>query len=542
MNPFEFLFDSGDLRKIKHDGQELIQRIYYAVRDEEWLNTPYTLMNYSSGEENGLLKISYELFFKRNRIKFSARFDVAIGYNSIVLETNGTALSDFRKNRIGLCVHLPVSLKGIPCEITHWDGSRTTSFLPILVSPHQPFKNISEITLIFSEFSILMKFEGDIFEMEDQRNWTDASYKIYSTPLDLPFPVEVKKGDTFTQKITVSLVGLPQNPAITPNNEEKIVPAPDFGIFDLNNLNTPCKKNRFPLYVRVDFRLHEKTWREEYKSVLQKAGNFPQYYCMLYLSANYKEEMADFLHFVDNECLKEKIYSVALLSTEEFVLPDGVLGELTVILRGFLPAVRIGAGTDANFAQLNRNRPETCLLDFIFYSIQPQEHASDRLSLIENIMGQYDTVQTAKHFGNGKSIDISALSFFRRFNANVAVTASKEPMVDYEFRGTPFEAAWFIGALHQLVVAGVHAVTCIGCMDEKSPLRVLFDFMAKHRPEYFYTEGSPLPEKYSLISWVTQGKKYSVFGNLTRETLTILDSAVKRNLNPDEILYVESED
>ena len=31
-------------------------------------------------------------------------------------------------------------------------------------------------------------FDGDIFEMEDQRNWTDASYKIYSTPLRLPFP------------------------------------------------------------------------------------------------------------------------------------------------------------------------------------------------------------------------------------------------------------------------------------------------------------------------------------------------------------------
>ena len=29
---------------------------------------------------------------------------------------------------------------------------------------------------------------GDVFEMEDQRNWTDASFKTYCTPLRQPFP------------------------------------------------------------------------------------------------------------------------------------------------------------------------------------------------------------------------------------------------------------------------------------------------------------------------------------------------------------------
>ena len=39
-----------------------------------------------------------------------------------------------------------------------------------------------------------VRFEGETFEMEDQRNWTDASYKTYCTPLSLPYPVEVKEG------------------------------------------------------------------------------------------------------------------------------------------------------------------------------------------------------------------------------------------------------------------------------------------------------------------------------------------------------------
>ena len=36
--------------------------------------------------------------------------------------------------------------------------------------------------------------EGETFETEDQRNWSDASFKTYGTPLHLPFPVEVEEG------------------------------------------------------------------------------------------------------------------------------------------------------------------------------------------------------------------------------------------------------------------------------------------------------------------------------------------------------------
>ena len=39
--------------------------------------------------------------------------------------------------------------------------------------------------------------------MEDQRNWTDASYKTYSTPLRLPYPVEIHEGDRVWQRVTI---------------------------------------------------------------------------------------------------------------------------------------------------------------------------------------------------------------------------------------------------------------------------------------------------------------------------------------------------
>ena len=38
------------------------------------------------------------------------------------------------------------------------------------------------------------RMEGDAFEMEDQRNWIDASYKTYVRPLALPWPYTIATG------------------------------------------------------------------------------------------------------------------------------------------------------------------------------------------------------------------------------------------------------------------------------------------------------------------------------------------------------------
>ena len=37
--------------------------------------------------------------------------------------------------------------------------------------------------------------QGDVFETEDQRNWTDASFKTYCPPLRLPFPRPFEDGE-----------------------------------------------------------------------------------------------------------------------------------------------------------------------------------------------------------------------------------------------------------------------------------------------------------------------------------------------------------
>jgi hypothetical protein len=44
-------------------------------------------------------------------------------------------------------------------------------------------------------------FTGGTWEMEDQRNWLDASFKTYFRPLSLPYPYEIS--GEFSQSVTV---------------------------------------------------------------------------------------------------------------------------------------------------------------------------------------------------------------------------------------------------------------------------------------------------------------------------------------------------
>jgi hypothetical protein len=98
--------------------------------------------------------------------------------------------------------------------------------------------------------------------------------------------------------------------------------------------------------------------------------------------------------------------------------PDDLAREVIPILRRTNPTVKIVTGTNASFAQLNRNRPGDTGNDSICYSIHPQEHASDNLTLAENLEGQKYSIRSAQRLAGRKGIVISPVNIQRRFNAN----------------------------------------------------------------------------------------------------------------------------
>src|SRR6185437_7868534 len=94
-----------------------------------------------------------------------------------------------------------------PLGIIHLDGSVTSSRFPLLISPEQVAAGIAGLRYCVNGIDTEITFQGEVFEMEDQRNWSDASFKTYCRPLSLPIPYRLNAGEIRRQEIHVRIAG-----------------------------------------------------------------------------------------------------------------------------------------------------------------------------------------------------------------------------------------------------------------------------------------------------------------------------------------------
>lgn len=129
-----------------------------------------------------------------------------------------------------------------------------------------------------------------------------------------------------------------------------------------------------------------------------------------------------------------------------------------------LPGVPMGGGTNLNFADLNRKRPDASSLDVVAYAINPQVHAKDETSLMENLEAQRDTVTTARSFCGQLPVVVSPVTLRPRFNPDAV---GPEPLpkpgelpaaVDPR-QMSLFAAVWTLGSIKQLAEGGADSVT-----------------------------------------------------------------------------------
>ena len=80
---------------------------------------------------------------------------------------------------------LVAGVAGTPLTVVRPDGASTLAEFPRMISPAQPVVDIAGLGYSVQGVNVTITFSGEIFEMEDQRNWTDASYKTYVRPLSL---------------------------------------------------------------------------------------------------------------------------------------------------------------------------------------------------------------------------------------------------------------------------------------------------------------------------------------------------------------------
>ncbi len=447
------LYEHGTLRYIRVNGQEVIQMIYSAVRDERWQTAPYTITDEVIEETENGFTISYNATYRLAAVEYKAAIAIEGKSNSIIYSMNGTAIQEFNTNRIGLCVLHPIAAcKGRQVVITQPDGTTYRSSFPERISPHQPFKQVQQMDWTTATgLRATLIFEGDVFETEDQRNWTDASYKTYSRPLELPFPYEVQKGERIVQSVTLNIISTKSkggtNTSQNASVETKMLfPAIGYsrpkGSKQLTADEIELLRELPFDHYRIELHLNDADWQLELANAVSEAKALAtKLELVVFFGVDIENELKEVIRELTP--VINFVKNILPLHYQQNITPHMLFARMYEVLKAGLPEVMIGYGTDRFFAEVNRNRPEDFSYDFVSYSLNPQVHAVDTRSIIENLAAHPDTIATVQSFTGNKPVHVSPVTLKIRGNA--------DPVLEIDNRlHTSFGAWWTLQTIKNL--------------------------------------------------------------------------------------------
>jgi D-apionolactonase len=482
--PLTALWECGDLRRIQAGKVELLRRAYVSVRDEIWDTIPAQIRNVATEIEEDGFFISYDATSCSRSLEFNWHATIrGDETGKITLKMHGHAARNFSYSRIGFCILHPLSeYCGQPFNGFGPDGP-VSGILPTLIGAQRYeggfylplFPSVSSLSVsLKSNVKISFAFEGDLFEMEDQRNWTDGSFKTYCTPLSLGYPHQAHAGQTFSQQVTLTVEGCFPRSGEGDSRIQLHVGAslqrtlPHIGLsvashdLDLSPNDGDLLGKLHLDHLRADLHLGQPDVarhlaRAERECGLLRCG----VELALFVTDNADQELCTLASLLP---LSVPVSRILVFHEKEPVTSATWIEIARRTLGIRLPGILICGGTNLYFAELNRSRPDVGKLDGVAYSINPQVHASDERSLVENLEGQSDTVMTARSFCGNRPIVVSPITLKPRFNPD-AIGPEPPPLPGelpsaVDARQTSlFAATWTLGSIKQLAEAGATSLT-----------------------------------------------------------------------------------
>jgi hypothetical protein len=486
--PLRLVFDRGELRWIRLGEREVLRGVYVAVREPGWATVPGTIEDLVIHAEPDSFQIQFVSRHRRGDVQFD--WDARIeGFRDgrIVYEMDGTAGRTFLRNRIGFCVlHPAAACAGQPCVLETVGGQRVETEFPRLVSPHQPFLDVRALSHeVAPGVEVEVRMDGDTFETEDQRNWSDASFKTYCTPLARPYPAEIAMGSAVRQWVSVCLFGLTSEPvaeaaATVPgamakrrNSAEPVivsVPAeggatlPAIGLgggsdAPLDEAGAAMLRRLRVDHLRGELLCGEPGW----EAALHRAvANARVLDVPLELAVCVPKPAGEALRALAERAavLGPRVSTWLLFGADGLSTPDGLVAEARAALAGAFPSARFGGGSDRYFTEVNRQRPAPGL-DRVSFSLNPQVHAFDDATLFENLATLAWLAETARSFAPGADIAISPVTLRPRHDPRPpsARAPGEPPFTDDPRQATPLAAAWTLGLIGSAAAAGIASLT-----------------------------------------------------------------------------------
>ena len=490
--PLQLVFEDGDLRYIKYGGKEILRRIYVAIRDRNWGTILPVYSNLQMDVREDSFSISFDVENKRDEIDFAWKGLITGNPDGTIAYTlDGEARSTFMKNRIGFCILHPADLAGSPAEVKRVDGSATQGEFPVLIVPKQPVLPFAEMRAMSHQVEpglwADVSFEGDIFEMEDQRNWTDASYKTFCTPLRIPYPAEIQAGTPVRQSIRLSLRETPQAGSMEQEGGSTAAPAglsirllPAKAPLPLPPIGLGVAAHGQPLteretrrlnalhldHLRVDLTLGQPDAVEALRRAAAEVRSLgARLDVALLVPDDADEMMKDFAARVKE--INPPLRTWLVYPVKEKFLGGSSNREVVELARkyldGLVPGAKFAAGSNTDLIFMMRSLPPFERIDAATFAIIPQVHAFDNTSIVETLVAQGQAVATARHTA-GLPVMVSPVTFKMRHNPYATGPAPElkpgelPPQVDIR-QMSLFGAGWTLGSIASLAQSGAASLT-----------------------------------------------------------------------------------
>ena len=442
------------IRNITYQGAQIIDLLYTAIRPWDWstLDPEEHTENVEISGENCIVTIN-------DRINDSLH-----GKLVLTLQPNGkftidyqlTGLADFEINRWGVCFCLHTG---------DWMGSTVTASgntysLLKEISPQRVIDGVTQGLFPASndmhfvapdKRSLKVISTGKVLEAEDQRNWTDNTYKIYSGSLAEPRPFIIEKGAEWEQRVEFEVA---PPAALIPDGSKiiakEIAALPRIGVQFNGEPLLPSDDLEKALFILdIDhIRINEESLSAQKIATVSKSGLALE---AALLSPNSGDGLLQEVEHLSN---RVPAGSRLLIHREGRGIVQTQDLPKNTSLNSYIP------GSDAYLVDLHRN--EYNFGDAVSYSMAPTVHSTDPETIFKTLYTQKESIEFAKKFV-APQVSVSPITFSTRGNPetghlrenriNFAQPAMAEQIKELS------AAAWTLGSVFALASAGAYSGT-----------------------------------------------------------------------------------
>ncbi len=483
--PVTAVLENADLRYVYFGDTQLVLRLYMAVRDRNWSTIPAIFTDFTVDDRGDAFSVRFSAEHISADVDFAWSGSIeGSADGTIVYRMDGAPRKSFLKNRIGFCVLHPMSVAGLPATVVTPEGTSEGEF-PVNIAPDQPFIDMISISHPAGPNGrVTIEFEGDLFEVEDQRNWTDASFKTYGTPLRYPYPVEVTPDSRINQAITIRVSGEPVRAAsggpsadVTLDlNSRKPLPPIGFGA-GKKSLPTGAGLESYKAlnaaHLWIDLDLSDDGWLERLGNAAASASALGVPLDLAVVAGDNASSWDDLTTAIKESGVSvgrlfvfpPVSYPIVFPRSDLATHPETVAATRSAFEKAGITA-KIGGGTRAYFTELNRATSFLPVdqLDTVTYTINAEVHASDNLSVIETLAAQGETVRSARAIVGERELAVGPMTLKPPYNPNA--TSAPPPARPDELPDpvdprqlSLLAASWTLGSIHQLADAGADVLT-----------------------------------------------------------------------------------